>query len=305
MSDENMWDSYHESDFVSGEESGMYEELPEIPEENYEEEDYDLDFIDEEYEAKQEESVMEHARIRLEQGKLYEMLIKHDLFDGVDAMPEAVEKVEREIKEFIVERLEILLGMRAEKEKQSVSYQSQFDDNEVDALRNIAQRLIEKSGPVAPKPKSVNTEPSPINRVKKKVLKPKINALGKEAPKAPVRQKTKAKTKSSKPLPTRSSNKPKRKLKDEYQKNTDNMSVFQAAKKDLEYLEKLESMSLEDKNKIVAERHNRPRPPLKDAHESQQTANRVYEQRHLQGQAFSDKVKLGTIVANLKNQGKI
>lgn len=69
---------------------------------------------------KDSSSVINNARIRLEQGRLYEMLIKHNLFEGVDAMPQAIDKVQSEIKQFIVERLEILLGMRAEKRKKYI-----------------------------------------------------------------------------------------------------------------------------------------------------------------------------------------
>jgi hypothetical protein len=125
---------------------------------------------------------MESARIRLEQGRLYEMLIKHDLFEGVDAIPEAVAKVQKELKEYIVERLEILLGMRAETQKQQpqqVITPPQFNDVEVQALKMVAAQVTKGASKNAPttqvaaqaqdvqeqKLNSIKEKPKSLNRI--------------------------------------------------------------------------------------------------------------------------------------------
>ena len=45
----------------------------------------------------------QEAQVRLEQGRLYQMLLKHDLFDGVDADARAMKNVQNEIREFMRE----------------------------------------------------------------------------------------------------------------------------------------------------------------------------------------------------------
>ena len=115
--DTDLWDrkDYYDESFDETEDK---EETPFFN--LYERQDVDYiedDSVIEDLLQEEEISVVDNARIRLEQGRLYEMLIKHNLFEGVDAMPQAVAKVQTEIKEFIIERLEILLGMKSEKQK--------------------------------------------------------------------------------------------------------------------------------------------------------------------------------------------
>lgn len=81
--------------------------------------------------------VLSDASLRLEQGTLYKMIMNHNLFDGMDADPRAVKNVEREIKRFARERMEIMLGMRQEKAKESV-VSSPFNDLEVTILKKLA-----------------------------------------------------------------------------------------------------------------------------------------------------------------------
>lgn len=89
-----------------------------------------------------ESNVIYNARLRLEQAKLYELLINHNLFDGVDASPEAIKNVQNELKFYIVKRLEILLGLReptAAKVNQAPA-ESPFNDVEVDFLKQLAYK---------------------------------------------------------------------------------------------------------------------------------------------------------------------
>lgn len=95
-----------------------------------------------------QQEVMESAKIRLAQGRLYEMLLKHDLFDdGIGEDPRAIKKVQAEVRAFVTERLEIMLGMRQPKSRsaqpviQSVKVELPFNEVEVDALKAIASKL--------------------------------------------------------------------------------------------------------------------------------------------------------------------
>lgn len=193
-----------------------------------------------------EQSLINNARIRLEQGRLYEMLIKHDLFDGVDASPEAVNKVQKEIKEFIMERLEVLLGMKAEKEKQvqSVAVELPFNEMEIKALKMVASKIT--NGASEKMPASEKKE-NQLNAVKKNSPTLKVNALGNK-------QQINAQPKKIK---EKNITKPERKEMKEI--GTKNMSIDEVAKRDIKYIESLKNMPLSEANKIVSERHNKPR----------------------------------------------
>ena len=93
---------------------------------------------------KKESTVVYNARLRLDQAKLYEMLINHDLFEGVEASEQAVSNVQNELKQFIVHRLEILLGMRHPKPEpeliSKIENDERFNDIEVDFLKQLAYK---------------------------------------------------------------------------------------------------------------------------------------------------------------------
>jgi hypothetical protein len=88
---------------------------------------------------KQHNTVSE-AVVRLEQARLYDMLIKHDMFEGVQADPIAIAKVKKELKDYIVERLEILLGIRQEKSKtkEVLSVELPFNEIEIQFLKDLS-----------------------------------------------------------------------------------------------------------------------------------------------------------------------
>lgn len=93
---------------------------------------------------KRESNVLLDATIRLEQARLYDMLIKHDLFAGVQAHPRALANVQRELKEYIVSRLEILLGIKEEKkpetEVKEIVVESPFNDIEIEFLKVLSYK---------------------------------------------------------------------------------------------------------------------------------------------------------------------
>lgn len=82
---------------------------------------------------------MTDASIRVDQGTLYKLILNSDLFEGVEADPKAVQNVQREIRKFAKERMEIMLGMRRETatvERLEIDFP--FNALEVDILRKLA-----------------------------------------------------------------------------------------------------------------------------------------------------------------------
>jgi len=94
---------------------------------------------------KRESNVLNDATIRLEQARLYDMLIKHDLFQGVQANPQALNNVQNELKAYIVSRLEILLGIRqeiqeTEEDDRQFIVDSPFNDIEIEFLKALSYK---------------------------------------------------------------------------------------------------------------------------------------------------------------------
>lgn len=88
-----------------------------------------------------EANIMNSAMVQLEQAKLYDMFLKHNLFEGVKANPVALKRVEAELKGFILDRMQILLGMKEEKKIQQVQQlkvELPFNEVEVDFLKALA-----------------------------------------------------------------------------------------------------------------------------------------------------------------------
>lgn len=148
-----------------------YEQLAETFEEQSEAllEEIENDEFEEEYEDdtayslnSHESEVVSDATIRLEQARLYDMLIKHDLFEGVEVHPQALANVKKEIKEYIVSRLEVLLGMRSdvkeEQEEKHIVVESDFNELEIEALKSIAYKLTKGESAGLPRKKVVANE---------------------------------------------------------------------------------------------------------------------------------------------------
>ena len=87
----------------------------------------------------EESSTVYNARLRLEQARLYEMIINHDLFDGVEVDRRAVSIVQNELKHYIIKRLEILMGLR-KPQRTSSSGPKQFNPIEQDFLKQLAYK---------------------------------------------------------------------------------------------------------------------------------------------------------------------
>lgn len=104
------------------------------------EEDYD---VTEELEDEEDDysEVLSDAMLRLEQGQLYKMIMNHDLFEGVDSSPAAVKNVQRQIRKFAKEQMEIMLGMRRETAKiERLEIDFPFNQVEVKVLKMVAEK---------------------------------------------------------------------------------------------------------------------------------------------------------------------
>jgi hypothetical protein len=123
-------------------------------------EDPTMDIFDEEEEDTF--GIMNDANLRLEQGRLYQMVLQGDIFADTNADPKAIRNVQREIRKFVRERMETMLGIRQEQQAMETVVSSPFNDLEVTVLKMLASKMskgeTEKEathnnpGPQAPPP---------------------------------------------------------------------------------------------------------------------------------------------------------
>jgi len=147
--------------------------------------------------------ILNDARLRLEQGKLYEMLMNHDIFEGMDADQRAVKSVQREIRKFAQDRMELMLGM---KQPEAPAPQSAFPAEafpfntlEVEVLKSLAaaatkgasreaEAFVPEVAPAEPKRTTLKPIAIPANRtaVPKPVAKAAQPAARKPLPAKPA-----------------------------------------------------------------------------------------------------------------------
>lgn len=118
-----------------------HDQYEEVYEEVYEDE-Y-VDEIVDESDPDDNPAVVEAIK-RIEQAKLYESLLKHDFFAPGSARHEIQDKVTREIRGFILERLSELVGMTTPKTQTAPAAELPWDTEQVEALTSLANRLLEK-----------------------------------------------------------------------------------------------------------------------------------------------------------------
>jgi len=171
----------------------------------------EVEYEEEPSEEEQEEdfaSILSDARQRMEQGRIYEVLMDHDLFSGQGFDEKAVKYVTKQIRNFAKEQMEIMLGMRSEAPKANVFQASDFpfNDAEVAALKDLAyvaskgatarddaQTFTPQAAvQVAPRrtglnPIAVKQAPKPAPRPSAPAAKPAPKPLAKQAP-APVKR---------------------------------------------------------------------------------------------------------------------
>lgn len=102
--------------------------------------EYDVAEVLEDFDPEEDfTEVLNDANLRIEQGRLYQMIMNHNLFEGMDADARAVKNVEREIRKFARERMEIMLGMRKETTQiEHLEIDFPFNELEVEVLKKIA-----------------------------------------------------------------------------------------------------------------------------------------------------------------------
>lgn len=128
-----------------------------------------------------------NARLRLEQGRLYEMLLKHDLFAEVDSDPRAIANVQRELKNYIQERLEVLLGLRPDPRlvKAQVEQNLPFNSLEISLLKSVVSKM---SGGATERPeankqvKQASEAIKPLSAPKSDTIKPISTPKSQRAP---------------------------------------------------------------------------------------------------------------------------
>ncbi len=122
--------------------------------------------------TQEQADLLNQADSRLEKANLYRMLLNHDLFGEVDCSATIINEVQEELKNIILDKLEVLLGIKAEEEKQEtqLAIDLPFNSLQVEALILWADKLTKgKSAGLAPAAAVVNKGPviKPMGGVKK------------------------------------------------------------------------------------------------------------------------------------------
>lgn len=110
---------------------------------SYEEEEEFEEETSEETEEEDYSVTLSDASLRLEQGSLYKIIMNHPLFDGVDADPKAIHNVQKAIRKFAKEQMEIMLGMRQDPETVKVErleFDFPFNAAEIDFLKQLSYK---------------------------------------------------------------------------------------------------------------------------------------------------------------------
>ncbi len=148
------------------------------------------------FESDEEEdysSVLSDARLRLEQGRLYEMIMNHDLFNGLDADEKAVKSVQKQIRKFAKEQMEVMLGMRQNIVSAPGLVSSPFNDLEVEVLKRLASTATKGATETEEANTYVRQEP-------KKTTLNAISSSSKKKVMAPIEKKEANKLPSAKPM---------------------------------------------------------------------------------------------------------
>lgn len=214
---EDFWerdDVMSEEEYEFAMENGLNPEEYEEVEEEYEEEESPENFMDlyeeeyetmgeEEYEAKSAE-VLDAALIRLEQGKLYKLIMEHidsGMFSEVDCDQRSIDNVEREMRAFIMSRLETLLGIRKPKKKlyKKTVQKDDFTPIERKVLKTVVGKAMGNTTikPVSEKKTSLKkiAPEQPRKVLKKQEPKPVVKEKPKPMPKPQTKKTAKKKTK--------------------------------------------------------------------------------------------------------------
>jgi hypothetical protein len=149
----------------------------------------------------EEDPELQDVDLRLEIADYYRAILKHQFFDTSSAP--AAKHVDKEIRGFVRERLEVLLGLRDPRVPEVVA---QFDEDEVKALKIIAAKVNGKPSLVTAPAPMVAKMPAPPT--KKPVIparpKPQVKKIPAPPPapsSKPVAKKPESKPAAAKPQP--------------------------------------------------------------------------------------------------------
>ncbi len=203
------------------------------------------DVVDESYELEEEEfDTLNEARLRLEQARLYEMFLQHNLFDGVAGHPQAISTVQQELKEYILERLEILLGIRSDNKKYQEPSNSDLDTDQIGFLKQLANKGMQRGLSPIVKPQA-NTGLKSIGTKKKA---PIVNGYT-PTPKQPAKKVQKQKQKK-RPAP---------KTKAEFNSAIDEIAKQDIAEnKNRKSVDQMTAQELLQYNKKVSKKYTNP-----------------------------------------------
>lgn len=140
--------------------------------------------------------VLNDANLRIEQGRLYQMIMNHNLFQDMDADPRAIANVEREIKKFARESMEVMLGMRQTTPAHAEIVSSPFNELEVDILKKLASKATNG----ATESPSANAVAERLKEPAKRTTISPIGTQKKAAPKVQQPVKKPLQTKAATPL---------------------------------------------------------------------------------------------------------
>ena len=132
-----------------------FAEQPENEESQQDAADAALESLEQSPAAVEEDPALQDVDLRLEIADYYRAILKHPFFDTSVA---AAKLVDSEIRGFIRERLEVLLGLRSPRESTEPVFQ--FTEEEAKALKIIAAKVNGKPSLVTGGP-SVNKMPTP------------------------------------------------------------------------------------------------------------------------------------------------
>lgn len=177
--------------FLDDEEEIEYEE---VPEDEITDADEVLDEVEEEIQSssratQQISKAFSEAEKRIEQANLYKAILNSNLFGKGSARPEIIKVVDKEFKEFVMYRLEVLLGIKTEggvRGAQPVQAALPFNQSEIAALKDIARKLVARQGPTAAAPQVATPTIQPIMGNQEQTIEPVTE--DQEQEEAPQRQ---------------------------------------------------------------------------------------------------------------------
>jgi hypothetical protein len=147
------------------------------------------------------EDMMSDVEKRIEEANLFKLLISHSFFSQDSARPEVLKSVNKKIKHFAINELELLLGVKTKEPAIKVVPQSQFNAEEVIALKSLASKVLGKPSsapavvPAERKPEIVTiSAPTPkVNSLPTPVLIASSNKQVKQSPTPKAAKSTKPK----------------------------------------------------------------------------------------------------------------